>query len=582
MANHYHDCVKPNVFDKNGYFLHQTNQRKRSFSQTATSQTSHSPNAKKQKLNEDDEEYVDLSYSNITPNQYKKYEQLLLTDMNTYKYSNQQQQLFEKLVGLWVIQGKGLDHSVFDNSFAKLALKVVNPLAKWPSRAALTDRIIPQIKKDIKQIVDDDIKKAGTAQISMDGSNDSHEPITHILALTPKPRLILQKRCKYSKENADKLLKYFDEGEKYCKEIACDTSSNIGDNCRTNKALNKRIKKSKPKVATPGCGSHVWQLVNKDNMKRKKHKSTLKKAKAVQSRCIKSKFGGFVKENKVEHDIIQKIEIIHNITDRSDPKFNELYKIYYDVYNKRNGFTKTPQTREWGSTFKLYENQIKYKKHIKRTLDSDQIEKTKQYLKPTLKNKTNIKKIIEDEQHWNDMQEYLDKYELIRERLIKSQGDVNVSDIEYHFHRVQAKYEDEEYKYYDARTAESVKKRFELIEDDIHFAGKITDPRRVGEAIDIDDYEKGIRYLKLHFGEEEWENKWQDIFVLFEDHDGIFAKRQLLNMNDHNMFDAINWWSYFQRFKIKSNGNTLELKPFCKVMIKIAKVLGTNAKMEST
>eukprot|EP01084_Bolivina_argentea_P075435 136765_1 len=264
MANHYHDCVKPNVFDKNGYFLHQTNQRKRSFSQTATSQTSHSPNAKKQKLNEDDEEYVDLSYSNITPNQYKKYEQLLLTD---------------------------------------------------------------------KQ----------------------------------------------------------------------------------------------------------WQLVNKDNMKRKKHKSTLKKAKAVQSRCIKSKFGGFVKENKVKYDIIQKIEIIHNITDTSDPQFNTLYKDY-DKYNKRNGFTKTPQTREWGSTFKLYENQIKYKKHIKRTLDSDQIEKTKQYLKPTLKNKTNIKKIIEDEQHWNDMQEYLDKYELIRERLIKSQGDVNVSDIEYHFHRVQEWY----------------------------------------------------------------------------------------------------------------------------------------------
>eukprot|EP01084_Bolivina_argentea_P075436 136766_1 len=404
MANHYHKCVKVNVFDKNGYFLEKRNQRKRLFSQTTTQNTA--PNAKKQKCNEEEEEYDDLSYSDITPNQYKKYEQLLLTD---------------------------------------------------------------------KQ----------------------------------------------------------------------------------------------------------WQLVNKDNMKRKKHKSTLKKAKAVQSRCIKSKFGGFVKENKVKYDIIQKIEIIHNITDTSDPQFNTLYKDY-DKYNKRNGFTKTPQTREWGSTFKLYENQIKYKKHIKRTLDSDQIEKTKQYLKPTLKNKTNIKKIIEDEQHWNDMQEYLDKYELIRERLIKSQGDVNVSDIEYHFHRVQAKYEDEEYKYYDARTAESVKKRFELIEDDIHFAGKITDPRRVGEAIDIDDYEKGIRYLKLHFGEEEWENKWQDIFVLFEDHDGIFAKRQLLNMNDHNMFDAINWWSYFQRFKIKSNGNTLELKPFCKVMIKIAKVLGTNAKMEST
>eukprot|EP01084_Bolivina_argentea_P099131 178208_1 len=190
--------------------------------------------------------------------------------------------------------------------------------------------------------------------------------------------------------------------------------------------------------------------------------------------------------------------------------------------------------------------------------------------------------IIEDDDHWKEMKSILRQYKELKLRTKLSQGDINVSDAEYHWNRIAAKYENEKYKYNDKFVSESIRKRWKLIEDDIHHAGKHSDPRRVGEATTAESYKKAIRFYKANLGEDEWNNKWVYVYNMFHDHAGVFEMRPLLDMKHHDMHDCIDYWKFFGRFEITLNGKKIKLKKFTIVMVNVQKSRGTNAKIEST
>ncbi len=76
---------------------------------------------------------------------------------------------------------------------------------------------------------------------------------------------------------------------------------------------------------------------------------------------------------------------------------------------------------------------------------------------------------------------------------------VNVSDVQYHWERITMIYEDSDGELYDEEVGEIIRKRWKLIYDPIHYAGKHSDPRRLDEEIYESQYNVAIKYVFFCF-----------------------------------------------------------------------------------
>ena len=103
--------------------------------------------------------------------------------------------------------------------------------------------------------------------------------------------------------------------------------------------------------------------------------------------------------------------------------------------------------------------------------------KTKNYLKATTEDGFDAKACIDDDEFWKESNEVLSRYAPIRTTLTKAQGNkVNCADIYAQYTALAELYDgegsDEEFEHEDSEVAAVIRKRWDLIEDDIHYAAE--------------------------------------------------------------------------------------------------------------
>ena len=91
--------------------------------------------------------------------------------------------------------------------------------------------------------------------------------------------------------------------------------------------------------------------------------------------------------------------------------------------------------------------------------------------------------LIRDDEFCGDQEDLLDKYKPLGEAITRLQGyHINVADIMHAYKSLMVKYGDPDYQYSDQEVVECLQKEWELIEDDMHHACYLADPRYLSEV----------------------------------------------------------------------------------------------------
>ena len=123
--------------------------------------------------------------------------------------------------------------------------------------------------------------------------------------------------------------------------------------------------------------------------------------------------------------------------------------------------------------------QLKNNKYIQQLTSSSEKDRTSQYLKSSNAELESIGDIIDDDELWFDIQTIVDHYAYVNDSLVKIQGDnKNSSDVYHQLSKLRTHYREQK----DDEAEDSLKVRWELIQDDMHYAALSGDPR----MLDVD------------------------------------------------------------------------------------------------
>ena len=165
-----------------------------------------------------------------------------------------------------------------------------------------------------------DVTAADSALIASDGCRDKQEPVTHILAMIPEPRLIAivrnKEKTETSKQTYDDIVKY---GVRYCEECETWVNGYIGDNCNHQNKVKKMWRKEQNTGAV-GCSTHGLSLVKGDVFRNDDNEDTMGESQQLQNKICNGKLGNYI--------------IGYIIADRINQKVAQKYGAEYDQYDE--------------------------------------------------------------------------------------------------------------------------------------------------------------------------------------------------------------------------------------------------------
>jgi hypothetical protein len=237
LLPHYRNCTKienKKIFDNRGYLLNcdhvnnnnnSNNNNDDTIEQSSLRQTE---TCKKRKLND--------KSSQVT----------------SQPLSKREKDICDKVLNLWLCTNDGISFNALEDPLFIYFCKLLNPSYTPPNRQHHATTLLPQHKNEIKFLVEQELKKAGSAVLSLDGSEDNcRDPITHICAHIPHPLLIDIVRNDEQKQGSELLCENLLKGKEYLDKILF-----THDNENKMKKVGK-LWQQKTGKGHYGCGPHA-------------------------------------------------------------------------------------------------------------------------------------------------------------------------------------------------------------------------------------------------------------------------------------------------------------------------------------
>jgi len=296
-------------------------------------------------------------------------------------------------------------------------------------------------------------------------------------------------RFEEEKQSSVNILRELNDVKKEINDLNVKVNAITTDN-EAKMVAARALFKDEHNVPTPGCAPHAGNLVTGDILQLQTVECILADCNKVLFAVKNGKLKQFIRTGKVEKEA------------RTE--------------NQRVGVTAPGDTR-WNTNL----DSLRWLKSNKEDIESLCFNaKAKEYLKP------DIKQIIINDDFWRNIDQLLSTLSPIGNGTDIMQGDFANPAVVFHiFSQWDSLYQqsDNDELSLNDTILESVRKRWDLISDDVHAACYVLDPRFINCPIGAEDLIDASNYLKTQFGDDKWENKIQKQFLDFRTRKGIFA-----------------------------------------------------------